>query len=89
MIIFGAILMIFGSAFSIFGYMALFVGQLFMAFILLLPTIIAIVLIVYGTKIRKITSFGKLKCHNCGFKMTEPLLYCPKCGESSLSSLNY
>ena len=87
MIIIGLMLMVFGSAFAVFGYMALFVGQLFMAFFLLFPTIIAIVLIIFGSKLIRSNSFGTLKCHKCGFKMKEPLIYCPKCGESTLNSL--
>jgi uncharacterized BrkB/YihY/UPF0761 family membrane protein len=88
MIIIGLILMVFGSAFAVFGYLVLFSGQLFMVFFLLLPTIIAVVLVIFGSKIRKNASFGTLKCHKCGFKMKEPLIYCPKCGEFTLNSLN-
>ena len=77
------ILMIIGSPFTYFGFMALFIGQIFMASILLLPIILAIILIILRKRLRNSVSYTKLKCSSCGFKMDGTLLFCPECGEST------
>ena len=89
LMIIGFILLFFGIVFFQFGIMVLFVGQIFMALILLSPSIVGVIFMVYGSKLTKQIKGGKnaarIFCKNCGAKLPVGSNNCAECGFSLTS----